>query len=194
MLLSKFVYTKIAPSNVTHWKDLGYDVGSIGRRNSDGLRLRVRTEHLKPNSNHYVCCRCDECDKKYIIKYSKNQKFCSHCANSRAQMNNKGGYGNKGKRVPKLTGENHPRWNPSKKALTTYGRAVHWHSHLTYKANKHIINPNDHPRGRCGVEGAYQLDHIVSIKKCFEENWPIEKAASVENLQMLPWKDNRNKW
>jgi hypothetical protein len=60
--------------------------------------------------------------------------------------------------------------------------------------NKHTINPNDYRRTLCGVENGYQLDHKVSIKEAFENGWTPEQCADVNNLQMLSWKENREKW
>lgn len=45
-------------------------------------------------------------------------------------------------------------------------------------------------RGRCGVDGAYQLDHIQSIDWGFRNGIPAEEIARFENLRMIPWKDN----
>lgn len=52
------------------------------------------------------------------------------------------------------------------------------------------INPNRYPRTINGVEGGYQLDHVESVRNCFDAGHPPEYAARKENLQMLPWKDN----
>jgi ribosomal protein L37AE/L43A len=271
MLLSKFVYTKIAPNNYHHFKNLGYDISSTGGRGgkNTGQRIKVSTNHLKPNSNLKVSCRCDKCGKKYVIKYSKNQYICTKCtvrkvpitikkktndvpidfiknANSMIKMRLcefynvspskidrwlrlcntvsavkydkkliieksleliKLRYTNskiaKELNVPKhvvhqhLASANIKNTNflsTTKTEFKKYAGKVHHETSKVYRENKHIINPNDHPRGRCGTPGAYQLDHIISIKTCFSENWPIEKVAAIENLQMLPWKDNRDKW
>lgn len=45
-------------------------------------------------------------------------------------------------------------------------------------------------RGRCGVDGAYQLDHIISINEGWVNQIPAEEIAKWENLRMIPWKDN----
>lgn len=45
-------------------------------------------------------------------------------------------------------------------------------------------------RTLCGVEGGYQLDHIISIKEGFEKNIAPEIIGAPGNLQMLPWRDN----
>jgi hypothetical protein len=64
---------------------------------------------------------------------------------------------------------------------------------LTYKHPLETL-PNWDKRGRCGVDGAYQLDHVVSINEGWELGIPIEEIAKWENLRMIPWKENRDKW
>ncbi len=44
--------------------------------------------------------------------------------------------------------------------------------------------------GRCGVEGAHQLDHVFSKKQGFLQNVPAEIVGSIVNLQVIPWRDN----
>jgi hypothetical protein len=91
------------------------------------------------------------------------------------------------------SGEKHPRWNPDRSKLSHYGSKVRALSERVYRENIDIINPERHPRGRCGVPGAYQLDHKRSIKECFLNDVSAEEAAALDNLQLLPWKDNRSK-
>jgi len=48
-------------------------------------------------------------------------------------------------------------------------------------------------RGVNGQDGAYTLDHRVSIKRGFIENIPPEEIGHIDNLQMLPWEENITK-
>lgn len=64
----------------------------------------------------------------------------------------------------------------------------------TYLENKEKLNPNNFPLGRCGVVGAYQIDHIISVKDGFEQQISVEQMSSVENLQIIPWLDNLKKY
>jgi len=106
-------------------------------------------------------------------------------------LGNKLGVGHsKGK---SFKGENHPRWNPNKSEFQRYSNQVRWLSEKEYVSHKAVINPLDLPRTVCGIDGGYQLDHRFSIKKAFELKLPIEEVAKVDNLQFLPWKDNRSK-
>lgn len=71
-----------------------------------------------------------------------------------------------------------------------YAGKVHRLSHKIYENNLDILNPNGYNRTICGVDGGYQLDHIVSIKYGFDNNIPPETIARLENLRLIPWKDN----
>lgn len=78
-------------------------------------------------------------------------------------------------------------------AYRRYANKVHSLSNKLYESNKELINPNNHPRTICGVEGGYQLDHVVSVRYGFDNNIPPEEMSTIDNLQMLPWKDNLKK-
>lgn len=99
--------------------------------------------------------------------------------------------------IPKPTsgvrGTRHYKWNPNKCQFKDYRREVQSLTEKNYRLHKHIINPQDFPRTKCGVEGGYQLDHIVSVKEGFDRKLPIHDIANINNLQMLPWRKNRAK-
>lgn len=48
-------------------------------------------------------------------------------------------------------------------------------------------------RGKCGVKGAYQIDHMYSIKEGFLNNIPPFIIGSIFNLTMIKWEDNDKK-
>lgn len=48
-------------------------------------------------------------------------------------------------------------------------------------------------RGICGRNGAYQVDHIVSIREGFDKGIRAETIASYKNLRMIPWQQNLRK-
>jgi len=52
---------------------------------------------------------------------------------------------------------------------------------------------NYHLKGKAGIDGAYQIDHKYSILEGFKNNIPIEIISHVENLEMIPWRDNLSK-
>ena len=63
---------------------------------------------------------------------------------------------------------------------------------VTKQQPLHLLENYD-KRGVNGEEGAYTLDHILSIRKGFNESIPAEKIGDISNLQMLPWEENITK-
>lgn len=76
------------------------------------------------------------------------------------------------------------------KEYKTYARKVHRLSGKVYNEHIDTINPNRYPRTLNGVEGGWQLDHIIPIKECYKQGKTPEEASDVSNLRMLPWKQN----
>jgi len=83
---------------------------------------------------------------------------------------------------------------PNKKKI--YQKQVREITRLTYEINKMIINPNNYKLGKMGVDGAYQIDHIVSINYGFENNISPEVIGGLSNLRVVPWRVNavKNKY
>lgn len=65
---------------------------------------------------------------------------------------------------------------------------------ITYsELKKNPPLPNFKKRGRCGVKGAYQIDHVISIHEGFKRGIEPETIGAYSNLCMIPWKTNRTK-
>tara|TARA_B110000093_G_C12929095_1_gene392652 strand:+ start:762 stop:1388 length:627 start_codon:yes stop_codon:yes gene_type:complete len=79
---------------------------------------------------------------------------------------------------------------PDTASYKKYVGKVHRLSDKVYKQNIDIINPHGHTRTLAGVEGGWQLDHIIEVRFGFDNNIPAEVLAEVNNLRMLPWKEN----
>lgn len=61
----------------------------------------------------------------------------------------------------------------------------------TYKQLKQ--NPpleNFDKRGKCGVDGAYQIDHIIGVREGFDKGIDLTKIGAYSNLRMIPWREN----
>lgn len=190
MILNKYVMIRIAPSNFRYWNDRGYHTKKTGGRDgiNTGQRIRVDVKHLKSKSNVNVSCKCDDCGKKFIQRFSRNKDSCYPCRKSKAFMGNRYGTYNKGKTG--AVGPNHPRWNPNKKSFQTYAYRVRRITEENYAKDMDFINPHAMPRTKCGVDGGFQLDHKVSIK--IGHKWGINPRwmGATSNLQMLPWEEN----
>lgn len=93
------------------------------------------------------------------------------------------------------SGELSPRWREERhsREYWDYYNKVVWASEKTYAQNKDLINPQDLPRTLCGVEGGYQLDHIVPIDYGWKNKLTVEEMSCKDNLRMLLWQDNRQK-
>ena len=63
-------------------------------------------------------------------------------------------------------------------------------SEQTYKENELLLNPNGYKRTKCGIDGGYQLDHKIGVRKSFDKGVLPEEVSKLENLQILPWKEN----
>jgi hypothetical protein len=74
-----------------------------------------------------------------------------------------------------------------------YKRAVYSASRKTYNQNTTLLNPNGLLLGRCGILGAHQIDHKVPVSVGYQLKIPVTVMSIVENLQLMPWKDNLNK-
>jgi len=185
MILDQFIDIKISNQG-KHFTSLGY----LGVK--QGMVLNVPWQHLHANSNKLLNCACDNCSKTFtrslqLLNRQKNH-LCYSCAISKKNENIKGniwGF------TSEKCGINHPRWNPNKSEFLKYRSEVY---KITRKQDLFLLENYDKPRGMCGVDGAYQLDHITSIKRGFEESISASIIGHISNLQFIPWKANRDKW
>lgn len=60
---------------------------------------------------------------------------------------------------------------------------------ITEQQSLHTLKNFD-KRGRAGTKGAYQVDHKISIYEGFKKGISANIIGCIENLQMLPWKEN----
>ena len=86
-----------------------------------------------------------------------------------------------------LSWEEYNNWKEDKKR---YYKEV-WR--ITNQQPLHSLENFEKPRTLAGVEGGYQLDHIISI----EEGWNTKKnpyiIGSINNLQFIKWEENLKK-
>lgn len=143
--------------------------------------------------NNIVCCICGNTFETY--KSDNGNRTCSvKCKNlNRDTINSK------------ISKSNKVAWsNPSESRIEgcikrrrgdlreyrNYANKVHRLSEKVYQANIDILNPKRYTRGRAGVDGAYQLDHILTIKDGFRLNKSPEFMSRLENLRLLTWRQN----
>ncbi|QPI17867.1 hypothetical protein POP12_075 [Pectobacterium phage POP12] len=191
MIISKFVETKVSSANYKRLKELGYDLEPLLMMKGVVQTINQKVEHLLPKSNARVKCICDECSVHYTNRFSRNTDTCNICFKKKVMKGNSYGNKNKGRIVLKMKGSNHPRWNPNKTEYQKYSRQVHYET----KKLKHIWGTweNSDKIGLCGIDGAYQLDHKVSIKYGFLNKIHPSVIANIKNLEIVTWKQNRQK-
>ena len=160
-----------------------------GKTASEETRERMRQAKRRPPENK----TCPHCGTDWVahIQRERNQKYCSQRC-----------YWETRKGIPFFDATKIDRsymkmeeYRKTKRKETTpeyrqYRNRVSNLTEKTYEEFYDIINPNNHPRTLCGVPGGYQLDHIQSVKECFDLGIPPESCARLENLQMLPWREN----
>jgi len=96
-----------------------------------------------------------------------------------------------GEKLPHPSGTDHHNWNPNKTELQEYRCLVNYY---TNKNDLSVLENYNKKRGLSGVVGAYQLDHVISIKDGYDNNIKPEVIGSIDNLQFITWEENRSKW
>lgn len=76
-----------------------------------------------------------------------------------------------------------------KQSLPEWKRYRNEVDRLTKQQPLHELENYD-KRGPNGKEGAYTLDHIISVALGFKNKISEQTIADISNLRMIPWKDN----
>ena len=73
---------------------------------------------------------------------------------------------------------------------------IKYRNEVTRITNKQPIYllENYEKRGKAGIDGAYHLDHIISVWKGFHNKLTSKQISDISNLQFIPWLDNQKKW
>lgn len=138
----------------------------------DNKMSYVSEETLKTAINkNTVCNSCS------TYKYNKNWKNVIKPSHIKQMRASKAGF---------LNWDEYVKRYPDKQF---YKREV-WR--LTNAQPLHLLEHNE-KRGLCGINGAYQLDHIISINDGWEQKIDEEEISKFENLRCIPWKQNRTK-
>ncbi len=75
-----------------------------------------------------------------------------------------------------------------------YKEAAYRLAEKVYNENIDVLNPEGYIRGKQKLNNDnYHLDHIIPITICWEEGISIEKCSSIENLQLIHWRENISK-
>ena len=75
-----------------------------------------------------------------------------------------------------------------------FANEVHRLSEKTYQKNIDKLNPERHPRTLNGIDGGYQLDHIIGVREGFDKGMSPQELSRIENLQLLTWEENLRRY
>lgn len=161
-------------NNIISW---GYTLlaGPIDDEKFQGKR---RYEVTNPNCDHTFTTRYDNLNSTV---YKRDKIPCGICGRDDNKIKMLDGF------IEKY-GRDH-----DKTQFNDYSILVRALAEKTYRLNKDLINPTGYPRKQSGKPGAYHLDHKVPVAICFRFNVPVEMAASLENLIIVPWEKNLKK-
>jgi hypothetical protein len=140
---------------------------------------------------------CPSCKKEmgYTTKYgrdraNKSASICNKCSNLIHKKAWK--YVIKDEHVKQMTATK-AGYNTYQEYLDDFDRKKQYYREVrkvTKKQPIHTLENFDKLRTLCGIEGGYQLDHIISVNTGFDQNISPEKIGDISNLQIIPWKDN----
>lgn len=156
------------------------------------------------NRNKSKCYRCAKFGNKNPMFNKKHSNKVKDNQSERMRKNNPSKLQHVRKIFSeKIKGENNPKIkNILKKENITFDDYFKRKSKLQLYRDKvlKITNKQDlkslkncNLRGRCGVKGAYQLDHIIPIKYGYLNNISPEELGDISNLRFIPWFENRMK-
>jgi len=164
----------------------------------NGVRPPNRTKEYREKEVHTHFKKCPRCNKemgytsKRGLKTAINGKtLCHSCAGIVYKTNNNRITDEATKKM-RATKAGFNSWEEylEKYPLKKQYKAKVW-SH-TYKQPLKTLEHFD-KRGRCGVEGAWQIDHIISVDEGWKKNIDAKIIGHISNIQMLPWKKNLEK-
>lgn len=170
-----------------YYESIGYGILK------QGTILSIPVEHLPKNSNKKVIAICDNCSIEFTRQFqllNKSEKhLCNKCHRKEVGMKIAGNdYGKCSERIGSL----HPRWNSNKEGYKKYKAEVSQYTTLYFKKELEKLKEGK-LMGLCGVEGAHQVDHLISIKYGFDNNIHPSIIGHICNLSIKPWKENRKK-
>lgn len=156
----------------------------------------VRNSELEKNLIRPFSKKCPNCqnEMRYTSKWKrdhseKNKTLCNSCSTYKYKKNFKNIINSehvKQMRATKAGYESFAEYEREYPKKKMYKNEV-WR--LTYKQPLESLE-NFHLRGKCGVEGAWQIDHIKSIDWGYRNGVAAEEIARFSNLRMIPWKEN----
>jgi hypothetical protein len=193
MVIDEPISITVIGKTSSYWRGLGYEFPNPAPKRKFFPVIAVKSSQLTKGCKIEVKCICDKCKSEFTRVFSRNTDCCTQCSYKKIgtlKLGNTYGKAHKGKPNFKVRGENHGKHNPNRTELKLYSSKVR---SITRLQNVSSLENFDKPRGICGTDGAYQLDHITSIKKGFLQRISPDVIGNISNLQFIPWKENRTK-
>lgn len=188
MIISKFVEVQIR-NHAKWWSEY------LGKTLTYHDVISVPVEQMPDNSNKKIECSCDECgayfERGIQLLRRVDKHLCKAC--SRKDVGQKNVIAQGGVPRPWQRGEKHHSWKGNKREFYLYAQRVHALTRAKHLKNIWSTWENADKIGKCGEEGAYQLDHKVSIAYGFYNHIPETVIASLNNLEIVTWESNRSK-
>jgi len=164
MIISKTALVTLNSSNIKHFQFLGYKIPTY-RNNyyrtkiKRGTKIKVKIEHLLPNSEIKILCQCDFCKNIKLVaidtlmksyNYKKfNKYFCANCI-SKNEIS-------KEKISKKMSGKNNPKYNHN---LTEEERKKNHNIIGIYNWKNKVKKHDNYTCQKCGYKGK-KLDGIM---------------------------------
>ena len=134
---------------------------------------------------------------KYGMNVAKrNKSVCESCKNYKYGMTWNDNIDEDAIKKMRATKAGFTSWEEYKQKYPSKKMYQNEVRRLTRKQPLHIL-PNysklEENWGKMGEDGAYQIDHIISINKGWKDMIPAEEIANITNLQVMKWEDNLRK-
>ena len=160
-----------------------------------GKRRRNKLTKSKWNRS---CPQCNRAiyysDKEHLKDGIRRNSVCTKCHNFKWGCTWKGTINPNHIKKMRATKAGFKSW---KEYLQKYPKWKQYKAEvwrLTYaNLRKNPPLENFDKRGLCGVSGAYQIDHNISVRLGFDRNIHPMVIAEYNNLRMIPWRDNLRK-
>ena len=166
-----------------------------GRKNPNYPKTRSRTTNFSEwRLDCPLCKKKRYFSSKYNMKHSlKVTSLCDSCRQKESPSGAGKGLTDAQTKQMRATKAGYKNWKeyqenyPMKKAYINKVHKLSRKQPLQVLENYNQLQLNT---GVMGTEGAYQIDHIKSIDKCWKDGTPAEQCADISNLQIITWEDN----
>ena len=196
---------KLSPKDIDWWRNhtnqeilekYGISIANVSRTKKKYSIKNIRKSGSGSNqtTGSYAKCKNSSCKEDVWVTPSRPEKYCSRdCTYTCVEYRDK--LSSVDKSYMQTEAYSVAVQKEGVAEYRRYANKVHRLSDKVYNENIDTINPDRHPRTLSGVEGGWQLDHIIEVRFGFDNHIPYVVLCDISNLRMLPWKENlaRNK-